>query len=244
LTCKRHQTRSRSKCRSNDVCTAESHAIAFLSRQLAITLQALAPLPKSSAQAKRVDPLTHLQADLEAFAPFMREYREIHTRCIAHPDSLSSLLFQTKIMKDIVEEQKYSGRTCRQTDLHQTREVVFRQLLRLFDAALEGKLEAQRLATAVPSLKQIARHSRKNSSNSLSLSMSPSSIDEDRTLSRISAILPFSLPLSRRRLKRHPAEVPLGVQEVQLTSDCPGDFSEDVKWKVEEDADVIEIRPQ
>lgn len=220
-----------------------SDAITYLPRRLVTNLQALAPLPQSFAQAKRIDPLTHLQADLEAFGPFMSEYRQIHTRCIGNSESLSSLLAQTQIMKEIVEEQKYGGMTCRRTDLHETRDVVLRQLLRLFDAALSGELETQRFATTVPSLKQVARHGRKDSS--LSLSMSPSnSVDEDRTLSKISAILPFSLPLSRSKLRRHTAKVSLEAHEVHLTSDCLGEFSEDLKWKVAEDADVIEIRPQ
>lgn len=209
-------------------------------RRLAVTLQALGPLPQSFAQAKRIDPLTRLEADLLSVAPFMGEYREIHSRCVSHPERLSSFLAQTQIMKQIVEEQKYGGMTCRRTDLHETRDVVYRQFLRLFDAALEGELKARRIATAVPSLKQVIRHSCKHSDISLSCSVSPSILDEDRTLSKISAILPFSLPLSRRR--RNFVEVP---PEVHLASDRLDEYSEDTKWKVAEEGERqagIEIR--
>lgn len=149
-------------------------------------------------------------------------------------------------MKDIVDEQKYGAMTCRRTDLHETRDVVFRQLLRLFDAALEGSLETQRVATAVPTLKQMVRHSRKNSSMSISLSLSSSNVDKDRTLSKISAILPFSLPLSRSKIRRNTPDAPL---DLNMTSNDLEERTENAKWKLEgfdansqEDADAIVIR--
>jgi hypothetical protein len=39
-------------------------------------------------------------------------------------------------MKDVVEKEKYSGMVCHRTDLHEMRDIVLRQLLRLFDATL------------------------------------------------------------------------------------------------------------
>lgn len=234
--------------RADGVAMFRSDTIKFLPRRLAITLQSLAPLPQSFAQAKRIDPLTRLEADLQAVAPFISEYRETHTRCITTPDALSLFLQQSQVMKDIVEEKKYAAMTCRRTDLHETRDVIFRQLLRLFDAALEGSLETQRVATAVPTLEQVVRHTRKSSSMSISLSLSCSKVDDDRTLSKISAILPFSLPLSRSKIRRNTPGAPL---DVNIKNHDWEECAEDTKWKLrgfnadaQEDTDAIVIRLQ
>jgi hypothetical protein len=83
---------------------------------------------------------------------------------------------------------------------------------------------------------------------SISLSLSSSKVDEDRTLSKISAILPFSLPLSRSRIRRNTSGAPLVVS---MTNNDLEECTKDTKWKLEgfdvnarEDADAVVIRLQ
>ncbi|GHJ87538.1 hypothetical protein NliqN6_3940 [Naganishia liquefaciens] len=114
-----------------------------LPRRLQDTLQALPPLPKSLAKARRTDPLTRLEAELHAIAPFIYAYRERQSRCMARLESLKAFVADVRAMKDVVEAEKRSGMICRRTDLHEMREVVLGQLSRLFEATLHDHSEVQ-----------------------------------------------------------------------------------------------------
>lgn len=109
-----------------------------LSRQLKVTLHTLPSLPDSFAKARRSDPLTRLEAELLAVTPFIQAYREQQIRCVCRPESLSDFVADARSMIEVVEAAKYSGMVCHRTDLHEMRDVVLRQLERLFQATLDN----------------------------------------------------------------------------------------------------------
>lgn len=171
----------------------------------------------------------------------------MHARSLAGPESLSSFLAQTQLLKDTVEEQKYAGMTCRRTDLHETRDVVLRQLLRLFDTALEGTLKSERVAASLPTVK-VPKDSCTGRGASVCDRMSTANAEEARTWSKISAVLPFS-PLSRDKTNR---PVSQGLLEADLSSHKLEAHRENAKRQaehcldsdVQEDSEAIVIRLQ
>jgi hypothetical protein len=94
-------------------------------------------LPESFAKARRTDPLTRLEAELHAITPFVQAYRAQQSQCLPHPADLTAFATDVRAMKAVVEKAKYSGMVCHRTDLHEMRDIVLRQLLRLFNATLD-----------------------------------------------------------------------------------------------------------
>lgn len=140
-----------------------------LPEQLKRTLQSLPSLPESFAEARRTDPLTRLEAELNAITPFIQAYREQQSQCLSRLANLTAFVAEVRAMKAVVEKEKYSGMVCHRTDLHEMRDIVLRQLLRLFDATLDYCSEHQAIAAPAQGIG-------KQTVNALDCSTAPSSI--------------------------------------------------------------------
>jgi hypothetical protein len=129
-------------------------------------------LPESFAKARRTDPLTRLEAELHAITPFVQPYREQQSRFVSQPADLTAFVADVRAMKAVVEKAKYSGMVCYRTDLHEMRDIVLRQLLRLFEATLDHCSEHEAIAAPPPSVDIDSKHT----VNAIDRSTAPTSI--------------------------------------------------------------------
>lgn len=108
------------------------------------TLDSLEPLPRSKAAAKRIDPLNRLETELFTLQPFIDLYKKAYCQWAVNPSRLPAFLLQTQLMTARVEAEKQVVRLTCSTDIQGTREVILRQLTRLFDTTLSNASKMRR----------------------------------------------------------------------------------------------------
>jgi hypothetical protein len=106
---------------------------------LETTLESLEPLPRTKAAARRIDALNRLETELLTLQPFIDLYNKGYCRWAINPSQMRAFVSQTQLMQTRIEAERQAVRLSCSTDIQETREVVLRQLIRLFEKTLASK---------------------------------------------------------------------------------------------------------